>query len=175
MIPLSAMKKTILYLLLLGYGIQGIGQSVSIDSMFEPKLSGALFYMTGGTVGKQFYSDDWTNGDIKLHTGEWVFNKKLKYNTLLDEIIWLQVDSFRQVKLEKHFIDEVCFKNINGKPVRFIRIRYKSDPLQDTTDIFVEVLTEKKASLVVYRKVIPRGKIIREYNGVSYSYDMLVP
>lgn len=169
------MKKVFLICLIIECMPSIYGQSINLDSIFEPKLSGELFYMKGGTVGKQFYDDNWINGDIKLKSGEWVFNKKLKYNTFMDEVIWLQVDSFRQIKLEKHFIDEFCFKNPHGDTIRFIRIPFKLDPLMASTDIFVQVLCEKKASLYVFRNVKPVGTITKYIDGVNCSFDRLLP
>jgi hypothetical protein len=47
--------------------------------------------------------------------------------------------------------------------------------MTDSTDIFVEVLSEKTVSLYVSRNVRINGNIKRVENGILYSYDTLVP
>lgn len=151
------------------------GQNVNLDSIFVPELSGEIYLKSTGIAGKQFYNDDWAESDIKLSTGELVFNKLLKYNELLDEVIWLQAEIPRQIKLEKHFIDEFCFRNDKGESVRFRRIQIKLPQMTDTADIFVEVLSEKTASLYVFRNVRINGNIKSVEDGVLYSYDTVMP
>lgn len=168
------MKKAFLYLLLISSGSMMHSQTFNTDSIFEPKLKGEIFTMKAGTVGEQFYNDAWTESDIRLSSGELVFNKLLKYNAFMDEVIWFMADSSRQVKLEKHFIDEFCFKNYKGKAIRFKRIRVRLPQMHDSADIFVEVLYEKSVSLYAYRKVGKKGHIDRIENGVLYSFDKLV-
>lgn len=47
--------------------------------------------------------------------------------------------------------------------------------MTDSTDIFVEVLSEKTFSQYVFRNFRINGSIIRVENRVLYSYDTLVP
>ena len=169
------MKRAFLYLIIIFWGVVVNGQTINLDSIFGPKLSGEIFQKKTGTVGTQYYNDDWAESDIKLSTGELAVNKLLKYNELIDEVIWFQADSSRQIKLEKHFIDEFCFKNYKGKSVRFKRIQAKLPQMTVPTDIFVEVLCEKTASLYVFRNVRINGSSNIVEDGVLYSYDKLVP
>ena len=169
------MKRAFLYFIISLSGSVISGQTINLDSIFEPKLSGEIYKKTTGIAGNQFFNDDWAESDIKLSTGELVFNKLLKYNELLDEVIWLQPDIPRQIKLEKYLIDEFCFKNYKGESVRFKRIQIKLPQITDSTDIFVEVLFEKTISLYVFRNIRINGNIKRVENGILYSYDTLVP
>lgn len=168
------MKRTLLFILFLCHGSAIYAQSVNLDSIFEPKLRGEIFHIQKAVEGNQFYSNEWILSDIKLSSGEMVFNKQLKYNILLDEIIWLKPNSFEQVKLEKHFIDAVYFKNYLGKDICFKRIHAKLPALMDSTDIFVEVLVEKVASLYVYRTVRIEGTV-NNVNGIDRYLDKIVP
>jgi hypothetical protein len=169
------MKRAFLYMIIIFSGSVISGQTVNLDSIFEPKLSGEIYQKKTGIMGKQYYNNDWAESDIKLSSGEMVVNKQLKYNAFIDEVIWLPADSSRQVKLEKHFIDEFCFKNYNGKSIRFKRLHTRLPQMTDSTDIFVEVLLEKKASLYVFRNVRITGIINTVEDGVLYSFDRLEP
>jgi hypothetical protein len=168
------MKRTLLYILFLSLGSAIYAQSVNLDSIFEPKLRGEVFHVQKAVEGNQFYSNDWITSDIKLSSGEIVYGKQLKYNILLDEIIWLKPNGFEQVKLEKHFIDAFYFKNYNGKDICFKRILSKLPQMLDSTDIFVEVLAEKAASLYVYRTVRIEGTV-NNVNGIDRYKDKIVP
>jgi hypothetical protein len=130
--------------------------------------------VTAGIEGNQFYNGDWAISDIKLSSGEMVFNKKLKYDVLLDEVIWLQPNGFQQVKLERHFIDGFYLKNQKGKVIYFKRIRAKLPPMPDSTDVFVEVLVEKTASLYVFRTVRKEGTV-NNINGVERYLNKITP
>ncbi len=149
-------------------------QSINLDSIFEPKLRGEIYLAKTGIEGKQFYNDDWAVSDIKLSTGEIVSNKQLKYSMFEDELIWLPTGSFRLVKLEKHFIDEFTFKNPDGSQVNFKRQKVKLPAMNDSTDIFVEILTEKAARLFVFRTVNVESAT-NNLNGELYSVKKLVP
>lgn len=168
------MKRAILYILFLGFGSAIYAQSINLDSIFEPKLRGEIFQVKTGIQGNQFYNNEWITSDIKLSSGEMVFDKKLKYSILLDEIIWLQPNGYSQVKLEKHFIDAFYFKTGNGKTVCFKRIRVKLPQSPDSTDIFAEVLAEKTASLYVFRTVRIEGTV-NNVNGIERYLDNIVP
>jgi hypothetical protein len=168
------MKRTFLYMLFLSFGSAIYSQSINLDSIFEPKLRGEIFNLQKSVDGNQFYSSEWIMSNIRLSSGEIVFNKQLKYNILLDEIIWLKPNGFEQVKLEKHFINQINFKNYKGKDVCFKRIHAKLPPMVDSTDIFVEILLEKAASLYVYRTVRMEG-IVNNVNGIDLYLDKIVP
>jgi hypothetical protein len=169
------MKRALLFLLIVNFSAASGGQTIDADSIFEPKLCGEIYRMRTGTAGEQFYNDDWTESDIRLSSGETVVNKLLMYNALIDEVIWFDTDSMRQVKLEKHFIDGFCFKDYKGRPVLFKRARLMLPHMTDTTDTFVEVLSEDAASLYVFRNIIIQGTVDRVEGGLLYSYDRLVP
>lgn len=168
------MLKSLLFLQALFFGPAVCAQSINMDSIFEPQLRGEIFQAKTGVDGNQFYSNDWIKSDIQLSSGEMVFNKQLKYNILLDEVIWLKPNSYLQVKLEKHFINDFYLKNHNGKNIHFKRILVKLPSRSDSTDIFVEVLVEKSSSLYVFRSVRIEGSV-SNINGVDRYFDKIIP
>ncbi len=148
-------------------------QTLNVDSIFTPPLCGEIYHIKTGTIGNQFYNNEWRLGKIKLISGEWVFNIKLKYNSFIDELIWLQENSFKQIKLEKHFIDEFVLINSDGISVHFRRMKIKLPPMVDSSEIYVEVLLEKIASLYVFRSIKIEGHEEELKNGILYSNDVL--
>lgn len=168
------MKITLICMFLLCCVSRLYAQSINIDSIFEPKLRGEIYQPKTGIEGNQFYNDNWTAANIKLNTGEIVTNKLLKYSMFEDQLIWLPAGSFRLVKLEKHFIDEFTFINQSGTTTRFKRKRVKLASMSDSTDIFVEVLTEKAAGLFVFRTVRIENAT-SNLNGELFSVKKLVP
>ena len=150
-------------------------QVINVDSVFEPRLSGEVFHMKSGFIGKQFYNEDWTPATLKLNSGELIYNKKLKYNSLLDELIWLQDNSFRQIKLEKHFISEFWFNTSPGVSAHFKKVKAKFQQMTDSAEIFIEVLQERPAELLVFRSVRMEGHEDEVKNGVLYTHEILKP
>jgi len=169
------MAKAILYIIFTGIFSGIFGQAIQPDSIFEPRLRGEIFHIKTGMLGKQFYNDDWTSGSIKLNSGEWILNKMLKYNSYLDELIWLQDRSFRQIKLEKYFIEEFAFTSYLGKSVHFRKILFKPFQLSDSIETFVEVLSESPTKLYVFRSVVKEGQENEIKNGIQYTRDVLKP
>ncbi|MEI6061341.1 MAG: hypothetical protein WCR72_11575 [Bacteroidota bacterium] len=168
------MKKLFLYILFLGFGSAAQAQSVNLDSIFEPKLRGRIYQAKTGIEGNQFYNNEWSVSDIRLVSGETVFKKQLKYNVLLDEVIWLQAGTYNQVKLEKQFINEFSLENEKGEIGWFRRIHTKLPSMVDSADIFVQVLSEKAFALCVFRAVRVEGAV-HNVNGVDLYIDKITP
>lgn len=176
----SMMNKIMFILLLLAsntilYSQENYSDQLSLDSIFEPKLTGESYSAKAGMIGSQFFNDDWVESDILLTTGEKVFNKLLKYNGYSDEVVWLVPENFKQVKLDKYAIDEFVLKNYRGKSILFKRINVKQMFLSDSTDIFAEVLIESKLSLYVFRKIGVAGTVNKSGKEGVYSFDELEP
>lgn len=120
----------------------------SIDnSAFEPHLAGELLQTFPHTSGSQ-YSYDWDDADIILKSGEIVYNKKIRYNGYLNEMIWLTAIDFKSVKLDKPYIKEIYFKNLH-----LLCRQLNVAGNQDSATIFAEVLYESKIKFFVYRRI----------------------
>lgn len=174
------MKIVLLFLLLaeitiIGYSQNLLSDQLSLDSIFEPKLPGQSFIAKSGLLGSQYYNDDWVESDLLLVSGEKVFNKLLKYNGFIDEVIWLTPENFKQVKIDKFAINEFVLKSYLGKSVCFKRINTKQPFLSDSTDIFAEVILESRLSLYIYRKMAIAGSVSKDNKGVNYTYNEIEP
>lgn len=130
-----------------------------VDSIFSPKLTGETFIERNGYKGEQYFNKNWVKGDILLSTGEMVYGVSLKYNGLLDELIWVNT-SFRQFKLDKSFICEFWIKNETGVTSHFKRINIDKLNREQHSDIFAEVRVEGKTSLYIQRKI----SVVKEEN-----------
>jgi hypothetical protein len=174
------MKKVTIFLFLItastiGYSQENLSDQLVLDSLFEPKLTGETYIAKSGLIGSQFYNDDWAASDILLSTGQKVYDKLLRYNGLLDEVVWLMPENFKQVKLDKLAINEFVFKNFFGKKVKFKRMNTNEQLWSDSTDIFAEVAYEGKLSLFIRRNVKVVGFVSQENKGSMYTYEQLAP
>jgi len=142
-----------------------------VDSVFLSKLTGEFFYEKKQYIGEQFFNIDWANGDILLSTGVTICNKSLKYNGLLDELIWLNTYNFGKFKLDKSFIAEFWLKNILGADIHFKQINVSDTSNVKRQCVFAEVKVEGKLSLYIQRKISVIGSENVYRNGVLYSYD----
>lgn len=167
------MRKVVLIIFFILCSTANYAQSWDLDSLFEPKLRGELYNQKKGTLGSPFFNENWQKGDIKLSSGETVHNKQLKYNILLDDLIWLQKSNFRQVGLARQFIAGFTLENENGRSNRFIKKRVKLPSTTDSADIFAEVILEKTTSFYVYRAVRIEGTVI-DVNGVPCYFDKII-
>lgn len=128
-----------------------------VDSIFSPKLTGELFYEKKDYIGDQFFNKDWADGDILLSTGEMIYGKYLKYNGLLDELIWLNSTNFGTFKLDKSSIAEFWLKKIAGADIHFKQINVSKTGNIKPQNIFAEIKVEGNFSFYIQRKISITG------------------
>ena len=131
-----------------------------VKTTFSPKLTGETYIEKKGYKGEQFFNKDWLESDILLSTGEEIHGEKVKYNGLLDELIWVNTSSYQQFKLDKSFINDFWLKNGTGTPNHFKRINVNEQKDTRSSDIFAEVGVEGKVSLFIQRRI----KVVDEEN-----------
>ena len=146
-----------------------------VKSFFSPKLTGESFIEKKGYKGEQFFNKDWQESDILLSTGEEIHGEKLKYNGLLDEIIWVNTSSYRQFKVDKSIISDFWLKNGTGNTSHFKRINISDQKNIHISDIFAEVGVEGKVSLFIQRRIIIVGEENVYLNGVLYVRESIGP
>ena len=144
-----------------------------VDSIFSAKLTGEFFYENKNYIGEQFFNKDWDEGNILLSTGEMIYGKYLKYNGLLDELIWLNTSNFGQFKLDKSYINEFWFKNLPESDLHFKRINVDDTSSIHIRDIFVQVKAEGKISLYIQRKISIIESVDVTKNNADYRYQKL--
>jgi hypothetical protein len=169
------MKLPLLFIIILLHSEAMYSQVLHHAPVFEPPLCGEVYSIPKGFSGNQYFNKDWLAGDIVLDNDDTANNKLLKYNGFLDELIWLDSANNRQVKLEKHFIREFSLKMPGARVFRFKRIQERQLITGNSSDIFVEVLSENAASLYVQRIIATRGITTKYIEGKDYSLDHLEP
>lgn len=122
-------------------------------------------------VGSQYYYD-WDYANVKMYTGEIAYNKRLRYNGLLNEMIWMMPEDNIQVKLDKSRIKEVYLLNYHvlfrNMPIASENNYLKSD---NDSSIFAEVLLENKISMYAYRHVVSFSSEIHHSTNNEYVFD----
>lgn len=178
-VPMNPIYTRLLFFLVFTfYGISSYAQSnntfccdSTINQLVETKLTGELFQIVKIGQGSQFFSDEWLVGDVYLTNNSTVHNIRLKYNGFLDEIIWLESNSYSQIKLDKDLLAGFSLKDPTRNSVyNFSKIKIKKD--FDSTLIFGQVLYSGKISLVAYRRVVKSAPIIVIESDRSYYKDV---
>ena len=169
--------KHAIYILLFCMTVNAQTNISKVDSAFLPKLTGKTYIERKGYKGEQFLNKDWMEGDILLSTGVTIHVTKLKYNGLLDEVIWVNPSNFQQFVLDKSYINDFWFKKPTGQDIHFKRINVVVDPLvtSHSSDIFVEVKIEGKISLYIQRKIVVVGDENIFQNGALYLLESIGP
>ena len=148
-------------------------KAASTDVDFSSALTGEVFYEFVQYAGEQFFNKEWTKSDILLSNGELLVDKKIKYNGLLDEVIWFNTTSFLKVKLDKLSINEFWIKNSPKEKVHFKRLSINSLPDIKSPDFFAEVGIEGKLSFYIQHKIVGTGEEEYFMNGRYYLLTSL--
>lgn len=162
-------------LICISINAQTKGTTISeVDSIFSPKLTGTTF-IDKRYNGDPYFNKDWVESNILLSTGEMVYAKKLKYNGLLDEVVWLNASNFKEFKLDKLNISDFWFKNTQNKSVHFKRINVNATTTGHQSDSFVEVAIEGKISLYIQHRISMIGSENIYENNKLYNLDIIEP
>jgi hypothetical protein len=135
-------------------------EDISITEDFQRKLSGRFYVNRIMDYGSQFFYK-WANGDIIMNDGQIISNKYIRYNRYFDELLWLRKSDYKTALLNKETIDEFIIYNEDNSPyAHFRKARIKKWYQFDSTDVFLQVLTEGNISLYALRTVtVIRNKI----------------
>ena len=144
-----------------------------IDSTFTSKLTGEFYYENTHFIGDQFFNKDWADGDILLSNGVMIYHKSLKYNGMIDELIWLNSSNFGKFKLDRSSVSEFWLKNILEHDIHFKRINVSDTSVIHRSDIFAEVKVEGKFSLYIQRRVSVNGYESVKIENDSYGFNVL--
>lgn len=148
----------------------------AIDSISKTKLTGETWFEQKGYKGEQFFNMAWMECDILLTTGEMVYGEKVKYNGLLDELIWANSTINQQFKLDKPLIKEFWLKTEQGQITHFIQIKInKPTSIHQQSNFFAEVEVEGKLSFYIQRKISVVNKEDVTIDGNLYREETIKP
>jgi hypothetical protein len=139
-------------------------------------LSGEVFQSGQASVGSQYFYEEWLEGDVLLKSGQLVERKMLRYNGLLDELIWMPAPTRPQVRVDKNMVAQfsivlpgtskkVVFENVTIRP------RFQSSEI----NIFAQALHRENLSLYAYRKVKQKDELTRRTERGVYIIPVLEP
>jgi hypothetical protein len=117
----------------------------------EPNLAGELLTQYKQPDIVTFFNRDWLPGNIVLTDGRIIRNTMIKYNGLLDELFWLEPNSYKSIKIDKEEIHQFHFLNFQGDTtVYFRKIKVKRDNYYDSIEIFVQEMNRGPISLYIF-------------------------
>jgi hypothetical protein len=130
-----------------------------LDKMHEDKLLARIFVNPIISNNNQFFNY-WTNGVVELSNGNKVKNELLRYNTFIDELLWLRKADYTTGIIYGSTVKSFVLYNDKNIPfATFKRIKLKNWYSLDSTYSYLQVLEEGKISLYVQRKVVKIGNI----------------
>jgi hypothetical protein len=133
-------------------------------------LTGELFTPTIKPDPATYFNPEWLAADLYLSNGEIVRNKLLKYNGLLDELLWQEPKSGNIIKLDKEPIVKFHFLNLNGDTtIYFRKINIKRNALSDSGEVFAEAIYDKGISLYILHTFNIKGTEIVRSNGTTFE------
>jgi hypothetical protein len=143
-------------------GVTLCDTSSYLDKMLGEKLLARVYLNTLISNNVQFFNN-WCPGDVVLTDGSTVKNELLRYNSLIDELIWLRTNDYSRGIIYKSTVNTFVLYNEKHVPfATFKRIKFKNWFSVDTTDTYLQVLEEGLLSLYVRRRVLNINKSTKE-------------
>lgn len=123
------------------------------EKYFQEVLTGKIFINTLLYGNLQFFND-WTFGKVILTNGTEIDNKYLRYNGYIDGLLWLRKSDYKTAIVEKKSVKGFVLYDDNNEPfAEFKKIKIKNWYAGDSANIYMQVMTEGKISLYVYRRI----------------------
>jgi hypothetical protein len=133
-------------------------------------LTGELFTPAIKPDPATYFNPEWLAADLYLSNGEIVRNKLIKYNGLLDELLWKEPKSGNIIKLDKEPIMKFHFLNLKGDTtIYFRKINIKRNALSDSGEVFGELIYDKGNSLCILHTFNIKGTEIVRSNGTIFE------
>lgn len=131
-------------------GYKNINSEVPV---YETTLQGKAFYNQHPNKDKQFYNN-WAKADIYLTNNTLVKNKLLRYNALLDEMLWMREEDFQIIILNRKNIASVYFYTENNNmPTKYIKIDHKNLQHPNNSNMFVQLLSDVDGKVQFLKKI----------------------
>lgn len=114
---------------------------------YSPQLIGRMFIDRHIDKPEQYYGY-WQRGDVYLTNGEVVKNQYLRYNGLLDELLWMRENDFQSAILDRRFISKfVIHDEKTNSDWVFFKLNEKNIQHPEFDNIYMQLLADGKMSL----------------------------
>lgn len=127
--------------------------SQAIDKeMFANKLTGKLcnFHSTDNAM---CFFDNWSTGSLLMENGETITNKKLRYSSLRNLVLWMRESDFRAAVIDKEMVKSFTLYDKNNLPYAiFEKVKIKQAAVSDSVDYFLQVLASGRVTLYAMQK-----------------------
>ncbi|WP_167605642.1 hypothetical protein [Maribellus sediminis] len=136
------------------------------------KIPGKQFYPIYIPRGSQFYDDNWETGSVVLINGDVYTNLHLKYNTVDDELIYLNTNNRRAITIDKDAVSEFVFDKRVKASQRFKKMEFDRIPKGDH---YFEMLYEGRLQLVIFNRTMEeKTSPYKDRNGLLQVSDFVL-
>ena len=143
------------------------------DKKIWAPLSGELFVPSSQPDPGTFFNQNWLPGDIWLDDGRIIQNEMVKYNGLLDEILWLEPATSKIILLDKKAIYRFHFHNYQGDTsLYFQKLKVKQNIFNDSVEIFTEEVFIGDLSFFILHSFYLSGNEKIEVNNRYYRKEI---
>ncbi len=130
----------------------GFNSAESKTPIYEPTLLGKAFYNKFPNKEEQFFNN-WSNGDIYFTNNTSAKNKLIRYNALLDEILWMRERDFQIIILNRENIASIHFHaDKENSQSHFIKIDHKNIQHPNNKNMFVQLLSDADDNVILLKK-----------------------
>jgi hypothetical protein len=104
---------------------------------------------------QEHFFNNWVVGEVSFTNGEVIRDIFLRYDMYQDELLWMRMSDLKRGVLTKSRIAGFKLPDNMGT---FIKSTVKLPMLQDTVEVYLQVLLSDKFQLYAYRHVTIEGK-----------------
>jgi hypothetical protein len=158
------------------------------DEGSKSHLAGEVYIPILEYAGNQHYIEEWLLGKVVLVNGEIITNQKLKYNGLVDEVIWLEPFTNQQIKLDKNLISNFSITSSStsiDETFEFVKWDSRFPQAYGLRNTYLHQLHRGPISLYSKRQIRETSRMESVYIGgrgqlriliaPSYTYYLLLP
>jgi hypothetical protein len=137
-------------------GLQNItGQGMTCDcygntinnKVFEAKLTGYISPKLQINQDDHFFNKNWISGKAILNTNDTVNCKLLRFNELLNSLIWIREQDNLPVILDNSLVKGFVLDNGNMPPSVFTRLKIRQKYSLDSIQVYMQILVNGKITL----------------------------
>lgn len=134
------------------------GERDSSLNYFVPHLCGELSEAAINLDDETFFRKSWLRGDIFYTDGRIAYDENVRFNKLLNELMWLEPVSNQAIVLDKEAIAGFRIYEDLDTSFSFRKINVKPGDTYGTADVFVQELYAGHLSLCIFHILNVEGR-----------------